>query len=434
LTLEREFGVPTVGIHSAPFARLVGSVTRTKGAPEAPHVFVPQPVSGRSAAELRAYIDGTDAVTGQPLMGRVIDGLISPVTSDRVTHERARPRTLEGDDEDVLRSLFLEQGWTDGLPIVLPTPDRVDAMLAGTSHPADEVVGRIRPALQEAWEYTVEKVAVNAVMAGARPECLPVILALASTGLSARTSSITSMASMAAVNGPIRAELGMNAGVGALGPYNHANATIGRAYGLLSQNLQGGSAPGLTYFGSQGNPMTYATPTFAENEERSPWEPFHVARGFDRTQSTATVMHGVRSVVFRYPIREETWADGLLSALGALELGVMPVLVLDPLAAERFVALGGFTTRSAFANWIAAQATRSPDELWPTFEGHNLLRPRAALGEEPWATHLAAEHGARIPLFKADDVHVLVAGGETLGTYRIFGAAPVVTVDVDGWR
>jgi hypothetical protein len=393
-------------------------------------------VSGRSAEELRAYVDGADAVSGQPLMRRVIDGLTAPVTSDRVTYERLRGRTLDvdADDEDALQRLFLEQGWTDGLPVVLPIEERVAAMLAGTTHGADEVVGRIRPAQQEGWEYTVEKVAVNAVLAGARPEYLPVILALASTGLSARTSSITSMASLAAVNGPIRGELGMNAGVGALGPYNHANATIGRAFGLLSQNLQGGSAPGLSYFGSQGNPIAYGTPTFAENEERSPWEPFHVSRGFDPARSAVTVMHGVRSVVYRYPIHPETWAAGLLAAVGALELGVVAVLVLDPLCAERFVKLGGFETRSAFSNWIAAHATRPAGELWPTFEGRNLLRPRAALGEEPWVTHLGAEPGALIPLFAPEDVHVLVAGGETFGTYRVFGAAPVVTVDIDQWR
>ena len=103
----------------------------------------------------------------------------------------------------------------------------------------------------------MEKVAVNAVMAGARPEYFPVILALAATGVSARGSTSSSAAAMAVVNGPIRHEIEMNSGIGAMGPYNHANATIGRAWGLLSQNLQGGSEPGLTYLGSQGNNYAY---------------------------------------------------------------------------------------------------------------------------------------------------------------------------------
>ena len=85
------------------------------------------------------------------------------------------------------------------------------------------------------------------------------------------------MGNMVVVNGPIRHEIGMNSGIGALGPYNHANATIGRAFGLLSQNLQGGSVPGETYVGSQGSNYSYNCITFAENEEASPWEPYHVA-------------------------------------------------------------------------------------------------------------------------------------------------------------
>ena len=129
----------------------------------------------------------------------------------------------------------------------------------------------------EYWDFDVEKVAVNAVMAGAAPEHFPVILALASSGDTGRQSSMSSMGNMVVVNGPIRHEIGMNCGIGALGPYNYANSAIGRAFGLLSQNLQGGSVPGVTYGGSQGNNFSYNCVTFAENEEASPWEPYHVA-------------------------------------------------------------------------------------------------------------------------------------------------------------
>ena len=90
------------------------------------------------------------------------------------------------------------------------------------------------------------------------------------------------MGNMVVVNGPIRHEIGMNSGIGALGPYNYANAAIGRAFGLLSQNLQGGSVPGETYIGSQGNNYSYNCITFAENEEASPWEPYHVRYGYDK--------------------------------------------------------------------------------------------------------------------------------------------------------
>lgn len=373
-------------------------------------------------------------MTGRPFTAELLAGLTEPIAADGSAYDRERPRLLEPDLEDNLQLRFLDSGWTDNLPIVLPTEERVEAMLAGTSRAPGEVVGRLRPALQEAWEFTVELVAVNAVLAGARPEYLPAILALASTGVSARASSITAMSSLVAVNGPLRHEIGVNAGIGALGPYGHANATIGRAYTLLSQNLQGGSAAGLTYFGSQGNPASYVAACFGENEERSPWEPFHASRGFAADASTVTVFGSVRTNVFRYPPHKETWAADLRRALAALELGVVPVLVLDPLAAERLATLGGFATRSDLTSWIAAATTRRADELWPTFEGRNLLRQRAALGEERWATALDAPPEAPVELVRPDEVAVLVAGGETLGTYRLFGATPVLTVGVDEWR
>src|SRR5437899_8551616 len=114
----------------------------------------------------------------------------------------------------------MENRWTDYLPIVLPTEERVAAMLAGTRRKPDDVVGRMRPTHhREAWEYTVEKVAVNAVMAGARAEYFPVILALAAGAVSARGSTTSSAAAMALVNGPIRHEIGLNSGIGAFGPH-----------------------------------------------------------------------------------------------------------------------------------------------------------------------------------------------------------------------
>src|SRR5260370_26384576 len=168
--------------------------------------------------------------------------------------ERTTPRQRDPDPEDNLQRQFLENNWTDGLPIVLPTEKRVAEMLAHTSRKPDEVVGQMQPTeFRVAWEYTVEKVAVNAVMAGARPEYFPVILALAASQVSARGSTSSSSSAMVVVNGPIRHGIKMNAGIGAMGPYNHANATIGRAYGLLSQNLQGGSVPVETFMGSQGH-------------------------------------------------------------------------------------------------------------------------------------------------------------------------------------
>src|SRR5437868_11512210 len=130
-------------------------------------------------------------------------------------------------------------------------------------------------------------------MAGARPEYLPVILALAASDTTSRQGSTTSQTCLSVVNGPVRNEIGMNSGIGAMGPYCHGNTTIGRAYSLLSQNGQGGSVPGETYMGTLGNPLAYSL-CFGENEEKSPWLPVHVQKGFNPSDSTVSVFVGNR--------------------------------------------------------------------------------------------------------------------------------------------
>src|SRR5919198_6744158 len=311
MTIDHKYRVPTVAIHTDKFVRAVNSVARVNGMPRMRQVFVPQPIMGKSPRELRAYVDGLDPISGRPVMQEIIEGLTRPFEREDLedaSFERSTPRLVEADTEANLHQLFLDRNWTDKLPIVLPTEGRVAEMLARTSRRPDEVVGHMRPThFREYWEYTVEKVAVNAVMAGCRPEYFPVVLALAATGASARGSTTSSAAAMAVVNGPIRREIGMNWGIGAMGPYNHANATIGRAWGLLSTNLQGGSTPGLTYLGSQGNNYAYTSITFAENEERSPWEPFHVQHGFQAGDSAVSAFTGCRSTAFTLGLREHYW-------------------------------------------------------------------------------------------------------------------------------
>ena len=190
MTIDHKYGVPTVAFHTQPFERVVRSVTQLNGMPRMRQVFVPQPVMGKTPQQLRAYIDGTDPITGRPVMQEVIEGLTMPLDDDdlkQITFERSTPRLVDADTEENLHRLFQDNLWTDYLPIILPTEERVAAMLAHTSHKPDEVVGHMRAThFREYWEYTVEKVAVNAVMAGARPEYFPVILALAATGASAR--------------------------------------------------------------------------------------------------------------------------------------------------------------------------------------------------------------------------------------------------------
>ena len=438
MTIDHTYGVPTVAVHTNPFEQVVQAVVRVNGMPHMRQVFVPQPIMGKTPQQLRAYVDGLDPISGRPVMQEIIEGLTRPLDTEdlkEITFERSTPRLVEPDTEDNLHHLFHENHWTDYLPIILPTEERVAAMLAHTRHKPDEVVGHMRPThFREYWEYTVEKVAVNAVMAGARPEYFPVILAIAATGASARGSTTSSAAAMVVVNGPIRQEINMNCGIGAMGAHNHANATIGRAYGLLSQNLQGGAVPGHTYMGSQGNNYSYNNVTFAENEERSPWEPFHVQQGYKPTDSAVSVFSGCRSTAFTLGLREKHWREHVQNMLRGMDPHNPPTLLLDPITAWQCLDRGNFTSKEKLIDWLYDNARMSASEYWDYQLVQNYLYPRATFGEEPWASKLKAAPDELIPMFRREDIHVVVVGGETNGYWRIMGCNYQKTVSVDAWR
>jgi hypothetical protein len=440
ITLETQYGVPTVAIHTDKFVKVVQSVTRMGGLPQAPTVFVPQPVMGKSAQELRAYVEGNDPYTGKPVMQAIIEaltqGLAGSVPGDE-PYARTTPRLEEPDTEEALHAMFERNLWTDHLPIVLPTEERVAAMLAGTSRRPEEVVGRMQPTPNRGlWEYTVEKVAVNTVMAGARPEYFPVILALAATGISARGSTSSSATVMTVVNGPIRHQIGMNCGIGAMGPYNHANATIGRAYSLLSQNLQGGSVPNETFMGSIGNNYAYNGITFAENEERSPWEPLHVQKGFDAGASTVTVFHGCRSTTFGLGLRKNHWREHVKDMLLGTDAITAPVLLLDPITARQFIDRGGFDTKAKLIRWLHETAEMPAGRYWDLQLVQNYIYTRAAFGDthSPKAKYVGVPDDAPVRMFEESDIHVVVVGGEANGYWQMMGAHHKATVSVDEWR
>lgn len=267
-----------------------------------PHLrftYVKSPVWGKTADQLRRdVIDGTDPVTGKPVMQEIVEELTTPVsaedTSTRTIPQSAGPETYGPDTADGLQRLFMKQRMTDYLPIVLPTEERVDAMLKGTSRKPDEVVGRMcpTPSVYENWSYTVRQVAVNAVMAGADPKYFPVILAIASIGKESISSSDNSFAEAVVINGPIRDQIGLNYRIGALGPFSHANATVGRSYTLLSINGGNCGKVDQTYMGVIGNPMNYANIIIAENEKESPWDPFSVRHGFKTNENVVSIFEG----------------------------------------------------------------------------------------------------------------------------------------------
>ena len=429
-------GIPTIAVHTQAFARLVKSVTKVSGMPTARQAFVPHPVVGVSSAVLRGYIEGNDPIQKRPFVQVMIEGLTGPFTDEDlhgVSFERSTPRLLEPDTEDNLQRQFMENNWTDYMPVILPTEERVERMLKGTSHAADKVVGRLRPTnFREFWEFTVEKVAVNAVMAGASPEYFPVILALASSGITARSSSTTSFATMAIINGPIRNEIGMNAGIGAMGPWNHANTSIGRAYGLLSQNLQGGSVPNETYMGSMGNSLSYSA-VYPEHEERSPWEPLHVQYGARPEENTAAIFFGGWYTLSGFGPRD-TWEDTFSRSLAACDAFSEPVIFLDPVAAQGFVDKG-FDSKRKLIDWFAEHSRLKARDYWDNQSVQTIYRPYAVSGIEPFAGRLKADPDELIQIFGADKINIVVLGGGTQGAWKmVSGMRRSELISIDAWR
>ena len=207
---------------------------------------------------------------------------------------RLSSRRIEVADEyEAIQNLYLERGWSDGLPIVPPTPERVEAMLRGVDWPPERVVAEIPPNWGAA---TVERLAVNAVMAGCLPEYFPVVVAAVEAmgdpafNLYAVQATTHPCAPLLVVNGPIREALGLNASSGAFGPGWRANASIGRAVRLALLNV-GGGYPGVGDMATQGAPSKFSY-CVAENEELNPWQPLHVERGFRPDQSAVTVIAG----------------------------------------------------------------------------------------------------------------------------------------------
>jgi hypothetical protein len=354
---------------------------------------------------------------------------VEPGMTERLAAEasgsRLRARQIElGADEDPFEFMF-ERGLTDGLPVVPPTPERVMRMLAGTRRDPQETIATVPPNLAP---LTVEKVAANAVMAGCRPEYLPVVIAVLEAvctdefnihGVMATTAGATPTI---VVNGPIRQRVGMNMKIGVLGSGNRANATIGRAVKLALRNV-GGARPGEIERTALGGPSKY-TACYPEWEERSPWEPLHVERGFRREDSVVTVFGlepGPRLIVDQL----SRTAHALAGSLGmALESCWHPklhaygeiLLVISPEHADT-IARDGWS-KAQVRNRIQEASARAIRELLPDAGAGEGM----ALRHFGLANPTAEQLEQRIPKFrKAGNINIIVAGGEAGKFSSAFG-------------
>lgn len=324
-------GVPTVTICSTAFAGAARRQAAGRGMESLPIVEVQHPMHSapRDAVTARA----------EAAVQQVVQALTQRAVAAPAKDRECLPEQIEWDDDPVsLQEFFHEQGWSDGLPLTPPTQSAVQAMLAETPrHPA-ETLGPIPPRMRVA---TLEKIAVNAVMAGCRPEYFPVLLAAVEAVLddNCRLYGIQTATNNASpliiVNGPAVTRLGLNARGNVFGSGVRANAAIGRALKLVLRNI-GGDLPGETDMSTQGQSGTF-TFCIAENEDESPWPPLHVDRGYAKSDSTVTVIGASAGHnVFTYGC--ETGADlmdhfvGAMTALGHNNVifPTGPLLVIGP--------------------------------------------------------------------------------------------------------
>jgi hypothetical protein len=319
---------------------------------------------------------------------------------------------LELDVRDV-QETFFERGWTDGLPVVPPRIELVDAMLAGAGLEPDELVGALP---RRRRSVTAHHAAVNAVMAGCRPEYFPIVLAAIGAltdpahNADAMLTSTGGAASCLVVSGPLAAAVGMNARHNALGSGNRANATIGRAVRLVAMNVLGARS-GVLDATSLGHPGRY-TLCFAEDDPPAPWEPLRVALGYAREDTTVTIMatEGPRQVANHLNEDPEgvlrTFAAAMrMPATFSAGKGGQGVVVMGPEHALAVRQAGW--TQQAVCEFLAEATRIAPAEL----EAAGVVLER---GTQQHAIAPGAD--GRLPTFRSpDDILLVTAGGEGSG-------------------
>jgi len=381
--------------------------------------FVPTLIrmaGGREVARAHGWHRGDwQQITGLPTLGadlpelrpgcgsKTLEPGIAEALQVRFGSTGLASRTLTlGDAEDPIEACF-DRGWSDGLPVVPPTPERVLRMLQGTTRRPDEVLGLVPPDLAPC---TVEKVAINAVMAGCKPEYMPVVLAAVQAalvdefGMHGILCTTMFAGPLLIVNGPMARAVGLNSGVNALGQGTRANATIGRALQLVIRNV-GGGRPGEIDRATLGTPGKY-TFCFAEAED-SDWLPLSVERGFAPGASTVTLFagEGVQGVVDQKSRTPESLARSFAACLLAVDhpklaMAGDAVLVVSPEHARVFLEAG----------WSKARLREELERL--------LLRPADALlaGTDGIAEGLpAALAGKQVPKFRPGGLLIVRAGG-----------------------
>lgn len=437
-TIEK-LGVPTVALVTEAFADQCRNLIYESGFPTQRLFFTPMPITGKDNAYGQQVINGKDPVTGKVLWDEIVEGLTVDHPDDQKTGSiiTQRPAQYGPDTPEKINQLLQDKKYTDYLPVNLPTLSAVNEMLKGTSHNRDEALGRMRST--NYWRYrsyTVENVACAAVMAGCKPSYMPVLLAVAKSQTPAWITSTHSFGAMYVVNGPIRKEINMNSGIGALGPFNHANATIGRAITILSKCLTNIGHAGTAYMGTTGNNTNYNNMCCAENEEELPpgWNPYHVQRGFKKEQSTITRI-GLWDFIQADPSFEWSLLEQLPNCFLKSQMSQGATAIFDPVAAGRLYGEGA-TSKEFVSQYIIKNTLVKVKDYWAnSYEIQNFVRPTAMLGQGSMAQYWTRHPDLMMPFFaRTNNVQVVVVGGGTQQFWQIASGTPGAPQDIDVWR
>jgi hypothetical protein len=411
---------PAVAVIMHDFEKQEKEVSLNLGMPGLRIQYFRGPIWGKTNEQIRTQVmEGNNPITGRPVVQELVEKLTKPLTAEeKKTGEFQRdvgPKTYTA-TPDELQRLFLEKRYTDFLPVILPTEEKVAEMLKFTSHDPDEVLGRMNPGsgAGETWTYTVKDAAVNAVMAGAEPEYFPIILALGSTGMTAVNVSDNGFMAGAVINGNVRDEIGLNYEEGAVGPYAQANTTIGRAWSLLSINGGNCGKVGTTYMGTIGNPMNLIGIIIAENEEKSPFKPLSVRRGFKEGENVVTLFTGW-GILSAKNWAADVWGPNMnypeiIKEIYGTQDGWLfgTCTVLSPPIAD-FVRDAGYDTVEKFTEWVTGQQPGAK----PSFRGGNLNSGIRRAG---------------------GTFTVIVTGGSNNNYFSMGGMVPSQSVQIDQWR
>jgi hypothetical protein len=455
--VEKEYGIRTVGVVASDFSKDWESTAYAAGLPELSYVSTPLPLTGLTPQETRAaadkLIDGIIESITRPIkseMGSIVHGISTPGGVSPIEEPVIKVTGKDYNEAyDNFQKTFLKWGWSDGFPLVPPTRERVEKMLKGTTHDSQEaVVDKFIPAMGKA---TVEKIAIAAVMAGAKPEYLPVLLAAAEAVhkdpiFLVCCQSTGPHAAFFWINGPIRDEIGINYTASPLGPgsRNHANMAIGRAFRLMQMNL-GGTYLGLKDMDVIGSANKFSL-VIGENEEASPWVPYHVEKGFDPKSSTLSYL----CIESQIEVGDMgvTTTDRLVNAyahtltsIGAYNTRPCRPAPSDPLSSpsggDNLILLPGDHatvlekagwTKDAFRQALYREA-RIPKRIFDISE-------RKVMGYLDCPEYSNLPSDALVPITPDPANFVILRVGSTVGKGSVFFGLnqDVITVDIDRWR